>query len=34
LQHSTDAPTQVLASLVLGELEESTRRGLGNCPYK
>ena len=28
LQHSTDAPTQVLANLVLGELEEPTRRGL------
>jgi transcriptional regulator len=26
LQHATDASTQVLASLVLGELEESSRR--------
>jgi transcriptional regulator len=34
LQHSTDASTQVLASLVLGELEESTKGNLGNCPHR
>lgn len=34
LQHSTDASTQVLASLVLGELEESTKGNLGNCPQR
>ena len=34
LQHSTDASTQVLASLVLGELEESTKGNLGNGPHR
>ncbi|WP_295503511.1 FMN-binding negative transcriptional regulator [Limnohabitans sp. Rim8] len=34
LQHSTDASTQVLASLVLGELEETTKGNLGNCPHR
>ena len=34
LQHSTDASTQVLASLVFGELEESTKGNLGNCPHR
>ncbi len=34
LQHSTDASTQVLASLVLRELEESTKENLGNCPHR
>lgn len=34
LRHSTDTSTQVLASLVLGELEESTKGNLGNCPHR